>query len=95
MSHKNKMKKEREKKMKKLISKITSLMLSLAVVLSTATFSVLADDCYLDEYSTRGSINLSKEEANLHPEYMSDYGNISWNIKIQSKLIYFHSKAQL
>jgi len=53
-----------------------------------APFSISADDCYLDEYETRGSINLSKEEAINHKEYMSDYGNISWDIKIKKDIAF-------
>ncbi len=53
-----------------------------------APFSITADDCYLDEYKTYGNINLSKEEIDNHPEYMSDYGNISWNLKIEKNISY-------
>lgn len=53
-----------------------------------APFSVTADDCYLDENYTKGSINISKEEALAHPEYMSDYGNISWDIKIKKDIAF-------
>ena len=54
-----------------------------------APFSVTADDCYLDEKETRGRVIVSKEDSINHPEYMSDYGEISWNLKI-NKLIPFN-----
>ena len=52
-------------------------------------FSIEADDCYLDENKTYGSINISIDEAKAHPEYMSDYGTISWNLSIE-KVIAFN-----
>ena len=54
-----------------------------------APFSVEAADCYLDETSTRGCVNISAEEAKAHPEYMCDSGEIRWNLKIK-KLIPFN-----
>ena len=54
-----------------------------------APYSIEAEDCYLDENKTYGNINISKEEAQTHPEYMSDHGTISWNLSIE-KLIAFN-----
>ncbi|MBR6071356.1 MAG: hypothetical protein IKP77_00810 [Acholeplasmatales bacterium] len=54
-----------------------------------APFSIDADDCYLDEQMTFGSVNVTKEDSISHPEYMSDYGSISWNLKIE-KIISFN-----
>ena len=53
-----------------------------------APYSIEAADCYMDEYKTCGSINLTKEENDKHPEYMSDYGNIKWNIKIKKDIAF-------
>ena len=53
-----------------------------------APFSIEAGDCYLDEKEVRGSVNLSKEEIEQHPEYLSDYGSISFNLKINKKLTF-------
>lgn len=53
-----------------------------------APYSVSAADCYMDENRTYGSINITKEEALNHPEYMSDYGNIEWNIKIEKNIAF-------
>ena len=52
-------------------------------------YSVKADDCYMDEEKTYGKISITKEESLSHPEYMSDSGEISWNINIH-KLIAFN-----
>lgn len=51
-------------------------------------FSVHADDCYLTETQTRGSISVGAEEA-ARPELMTDCGEVSWNIKIR-KIIPFN-----
>lgn len=49
-------------------------------------FSINADNCYLDENQTYGSVSLSDEQVKYHPEYMCDSGEMSWNIKIDKKL---------
>lgn len=51
-------------------------------------FKIEADDCYLDETRTYGSVKVSKEEALTHPEYMSSYGEISWDLKINKKIAF-------
>lgn len=43
-------------------------------------------DCSLSETSMKGSCNLSEEEAGNHPEYMSDAGSMSWDLKVQKKI---------
>ncbi len=58
------------------------------VVNYKAPFSISAGDCYLDETSTRGSVNVSKEDALNHPEYMSDSGSLSWDLKIEKKVAF-------
>ena len=51
-------------------------------------FSVTAADCYLDEVSTKGSVKVSKEDSLNHPEYMSDAGEISWDLKIEKNVAF-------
>ena len=53
-----------------------------------APFSVTADDCYLDENSTHGSVKISKEESENHPEYMCGHGEITWDLKIDKDIAY-------
>ena len=53
-----------------------------------APFSVAADDCYLDENSSHGSVFVSKEDSENHPEYMCGYGEISWDLKIDKNIAY-------
>ncbi len=55
---------------------------------SKAPFSIQSDDCYLDEFSTRGSITVTKEESTEHPEYMCESGTMSWDLKIDKKIAY-------
>lgn len=52
-------------------------------------FSIKCDDCYLDEFSTKGSVSLTENEVSLHPEYMSDSGQLCWDLKID-KIIPFN-----
>lgn len=54
-----------------------------------APFSIAAEDCYLDETRTYGKVDISKEDALDHPEWMCDFGSISWDLKIE-KLIPFN-----
>ena len=53
-----------------------------------APFMVKAEDCFLSETETQGSVKVSEEEAKAHPEYMSDAGEISWNLKIEKKVAF-------
>ena len=50
-------------------------------------FQVRADDCYLDDYKTYGSVKCIN--SNKHPEYMCVDGEFSWNLKI-NKIIPFN-----
>ena len=52
-------------------------------------FSVRAEDCFLCETEAAGSVSVSAEDAAAHPEWMSDAGEIRWNLKIE-KVIPFH-----
>lgn len=51
-------------------------------------FSVRADDCYLDEGETRGNVCVSEVDSRIHPEWMSDVGEISWDLKIDKKVAF-------
>ena len=53
-----------------------------------APFSVEARDCYLTETETRGSVNVNKEDNEHHPEWMSDDGSISWDLKIKKDIAF-------
>ncbi len=51
-----------------------------------APFSIIAGDCRLDEFSSRGSIDVSEQECTAHPEYMCQSGCASWNLKIDKQV---------
>ncbi len=44
-------------------------------------FSIEADDCFLTEDSTRGSVKVT--EAAAHPEWMCQDGEMSWDLRIR------------
>lgn len=52
-------------------------------------YSIKAGDCYADEYELRGSINISPEDADNHPEWMCDAGSMSFELKVH-KMIPFN-----
>lgn len=51
-------------------------------------FYVKCDDCYLNETSTCGHIQLSLEDIAQHPEYMCNAGEMWWNLKIDKQIAY-------
>jgi len=55
----------------------------------SAPISIEAEDCFLSEYELKGSISVSKEEAEEHPEWMCDAGSMKWDLKL-NKMIPFN-----
>ena len=53
-----------------------------------SNFKIEADNCYLDEKLTYGHVKVSNEDSFNHPEYMSNAGEISWNLKIDKKVAF-------
>ncbi|BBF42897.1 hypothetical protein lbkm_1583 [Lachnospiraceae bacterium KM106-2] len=49
------------------------------------SFSITADDCYLSETKTTGSIVLTDSEVKEHPEYLCDSGTMKWDLTIQKR----------
>lgn len=45
-------------------------------------------DCSLSETSMRGSVYITEEQSMEHPEYMSDYGSMSWDLKVNKKVAF-------
>lgn len=54
----------------------------------SAPFKVRVADCYLSEKRVVGSINISKEEAEAHPEWMCDAGTMEFDIKINKQVAF-------
>ena len=53
-----------------------------------APYRVKAGDCLACETRLEGSISISKEESELHPEWMCDYGDISFNLNIDKQIAF-------
>jgi hypothetical protein len=53
-----------------------------------APYSVEAGDCFASEDTLRGSISISSEEAQVHPEWMCDAGEMSWDLKIDKQIAF-------
>ena len=54
----------------------------------SAPYAVKADNCFVSETKTVGSICVTEEEAAAHPEYMCQAGEMSWNLKIDKKVAF-------
>ena len=48
-----------------------------------APYFVEADDCFATEKLIKGSVSVSEEDAKGHPEYMSDSGEMSWDLEVE------------
>lgn len=53
-----------------------------------APIKIKAQDCFLTETGIRGSVSVSEEEARIHPEWMSDAGEIKFRLKIKKQIAF-------
>ena len=53
-----------------------------------APYYIAADDCNCSEYYTEGSVDLSPEDVEQHPEWMCDAGQMSWKLHIHKKIAF-------
>lgn len=51
-----------------------------------APYEISAGDCICSETFTKGSIDISKEECFMHPEWMCSYGSMSWNLTMDKQV---------
>lgn len=51
-------------------------------------YAVQAKDCYASDFQLIGNVNVSREEAAIHPEYMTDAGSMSWELKLQKEVAF-------
>lgn len=51
-------------------------------------YQINAGDCYASEDHLYGTVALSEEEAADHPEYMSDAGSMSWDLKVNKDIAF-------
>ena len=54
----------------------------------SAPYEVEAGDCYASETSLKGGISVSKEEADAHPEWMCDAGEMSWDLTVDKQIVF-------
>ena len=55
---------------------------------SGSPFSIKAHDCYCSNTVIKGSVSVSEEDAAAHPEWMSDAGEITFNLVADKKISY-------
>ena len=53
-----------------------------------APYSVTADDCFASDTLLKGSVFVSGEEKQHHPEYMCDEGQMSWDLTIDKQIAF-------
>ena len=51
-------------------------------------FCVEADDCLCAETHIKGSLSVSSSDVRAHPKWMSDAGQMSWDISVNKKVAY-------
>ncbi len=53
-----------------------------------APYEVEAEDCYACETALRGSISITPQEAKAHPEWMCDFGELSWDLTVDKQIAF-------
>ena len=53
-----------------------------------APYYVAAGDCFASDFRLRGSVEVTPEEAQAHPEMMSDAGTMSWDLKLDKQIAF-------
>ncbi len=51
-------------------------------------FSITAEDCFMTETESHGNVKVTAEEAEAHPEYICESGEMSWDIKIDKRVAF-------
>ena len=51
-------------------------------------FSVIAGDCFVSENKLCGSVKVTPEEADAHPEYMCDAGEMTWELTVNKQIAF-------
>ncbi len=54
----------------------------------TSKLNIEIGPCTLSETAIKGICRLSELDAQLHPEYMSNYGTMSWDLTVNKKIAY-------
>lgn len=53
-----------------------------------APYKIKADDCYATENKLKGSVSISPEDAEKHPEWMCDEGEMSWDLSMKKDIAF-------
>ncbi len=53
-----------------------------------APYRVEAADCLAAETQLKGSISITQDEAAAHPEWMCDFGSLSWDLTIDKQIAF-------
>ena len=53
-----------------------------------APYRIKADDCQASETHLTGRIRITPEEAESHPEWMCDAGEMSWNLSVEKQIAF-------
>ena len=56
------------------------------LIVGKKQLSISIGNCTLTENSLVGSVNMPSSEAAAHPEYMSDSGYMTWNLKLDKQI---------
>lgn len=51
-------------------------------------FSIEADDCSLNETTLQGKIDITREDAQNHPEWMCQSGSMSWDLTVDKQIAF-------
>lgn len=54
----------------------------------SAPFKIKAEDCFLTETAMKGKVSVSKEDAERHPEWMCDAGEMEFRLKIKKDIAF-------
>lgn len=57
-------------------------------VKAEAPFVISASDCFCSEGRIAGSVSVSAEERDAHPEWMCDAGSMKWSLAVDKKIPY-------
>lgn len=53
-----------------------------------APYVVDAGDCLATETVLKGSVDVSRQDSESHPEWMCDHGSLSWDLKVDKKIAF-------
>ena len=57
-------------------------------VAAGAPYRVAAEDCLATETELRGSVSITREEAEAHPEWMCDAGAMRWELHVDKQIAF-------